>query len=67
MGHLSFYNKNQIRDKRLLVLIFCGRRGDSVARLWYWIRKTVLHAKECRGCCIMCEYYEVCRNDGTLE
>ena len=38
-----------------------------MARLWYWIRKTVLHAKECRGCCIMCEYYEVCRNDGTLE
>ena len=22
MGHLSFYNKNQIRDKLLLVLIF---------------------------------------------
>ena len=24
MGHLSFYNKNQIRDKLLLVLIFFG-------------------------------------------
>ena len=24
MGHLSFYNKNQIRDKLLLVLIFCA-------------------------------------------
>ena len=24
MGHLSFYNKNQIRDKLLLVLIFLG-------------------------------------------
>ena len=22
MGHLSFYNKNQIRDKLLLVLVF---------------------------------------------
>lgn len=22
MGHLSFYNKNQIRDKFLLILIF---------------------------------------------
>ena len=25
MGHLSFYNKNQIRDKLLLVLIFLER------------------------------------------
>ena len=24
MGHLSFYNKNQIRDKLLLVLIFAA-------------------------------------------
>ena len=24
MGHLSFYNKNQIRDKLLLVLIFAS-------------------------------------------
>ena len=25
IGHLSFYNKNQIRDKLLLVLIFYRR------------------------------------------
>ena len=25
MGHLSFYNKNQIRDKFLLVLIFLNQ------------------------------------------
>ena len=66
MGHLSFYNKNQIRDKLLLVLIFF--EADEVAEwIGYWIKKTVLHAKEFRGCCIMCEYYDVCRNDGTLE
>jgi len=41
MGHLSFYNKNQIRDKLLLVLIFWSRRGNRVARLWYWIRKRI--------------------------
>lgn len=29
MGHLSFYNKNQIRDKLLLVLIFF--EADEVA------------------------------------
>ena len=34
MGHLSFYNKNQIRDKLLLVLIFLKQE-----RLWYQIRK----------------------------
>ena len=66
MGHLSFYNKNQIRDKLLLVLIFLQVRYQR-GRLWYWIRKTVLHARECNRCCIVCEYYEVCRNDGTLE
>ena len=27
MGHLSFYNKNQIRDKLLLVLIFLEQVG----------------------------------------
>lgn len=32
MGHLSFYNKNQIRDKLLLVLIFF--EADEVAE---WI------------------------------
>ena len=32
MGHLSFYNKNQIRDKLLLVLIFFD--ADEVAE---WI------------------------------
>jgi len=37
MGHLGLYNKNQIRDKLLLVLIFWNRRGGRVARLWYWI------------------------------
>lgn len=29
MGHLSFYNKNQIRDKLLLVLIFYKKNPDS--------------------------------------
>ena len=68
MGHPGLYNKNQIRDKTLTGSYFFGnRRGGRVARLWYWIRKTVLHAKECSKCCIMCEYYEVCKNDGTLE
>ena len=51
IGHLGLYNKNQIRDKLLQVLIFFGnRRGGRVARLCYWIRKTVLHAKECSKC-----------------
>ena len=61
MGHLSFYNKNQIRDKLLLVLIFL----EQVR--WQSGKVMVLDAKECRGCCIMCEYYEVCRNDRALE
>ena len=30
MGHLSFYNKNQMRDKLLLVLIFY-RIGNFVS------------------------------------
>ena len=29
MGHLSFYNKNQIRAKLLLVLFFEGGQGHS--------------------------------------
>ena len=40
---------------------------SRVAKLWYWIRKTVLHVKECSKCCIVCKYYEICKNDGTLE
>ena len=42
MGHLSFYNKNQIRDKLFTGSYFFG--AGEVARLWYWIRKTVLHS-----------------------
>ena len=35
IGHLSFYNKNQIRDKLLLVLIFKVRReAISMKRGW---------------------------------
>lgn len=67
MGHLGFYNKNQIRDKLLLVLIFLKQASIIVARLWNWIRKTVLHNKERRECCNMREYYEVYKNDGRLE
>lgn len=69
MGHLSFYNKNQIRDKLLLVLIFFGAGevakwqgyGIGLEKQYYMLR----NAED--GCCIMCEYYDVCRNDGTLE
>lgn len=67
IGHLSIYNKNQIRDKLLLVLIFFAQVRWQSGKVMVLDKKTVLHAKECRGCCIMCEYYDVCRNDGTLE
>lgn len=36
MGHLSFYNKNQIRDKLLLVLIFAA--GEVIEWQGYGIR-----------------------------
>ena len=67
MGHLSFYNKNQIRDKLLLVLIFLKQASIIVARLWNWIRKTVLHNKERRECCNMREYYEVYKNVASYD
>ena len=35
MGHLSFYNKNQIRDKLLLVLIFAA--GEAIEWQGYGI------------------------------
>lgn len=38
-----------------------------MAKLLYWIRKSILHAKGCSECCLMCEYYKICKNDGTLE
>ena len=48
MGHLSFYNKNQIRDKLLLVLIFvAGGQGYGIgsereytySRRFGWMKK----------------------------
>ena len=47
MGHLSFYNKNQIRDKLLLVLIFVageviewqGYGIGSESRRFGWMKK----------------------------
>lgn len=52
MGHLSFYNKNQIRDKLLLVLIFAAgeviewqgygigsEREYTYSRRYGWMKK----------------------------
>ena len=49
MGHLSFYNKNQIRDKLLLVLIFVAgewqgygigsEREYTYSRRFGWMKK----------------------------
>ena len=49
MGHLSFYNKNQIRDKLLLVLIFVAgewqgygigsEREYTYSRRYGWMKK----------------------------
>ena len=45
MGHLSFYNKNQIRDKLLLVLIFAAGEviewqgyGIGLEKQYYMLR-----------------------------
>ena len=45
MGHLSFYNKNQIRDKLLLVLIFASGEvtewqgyGIGLEKQYYMLR-----------------------------
>ena len=43
MGHHSFYNKNQIRDKLLLVLIFLGAGevagyGIGLEKQYYMLR-----------------------------
>ena len=45
MGHLSFYNKNQIRDKLLLVLIFVAGEviewqgyGIGLEKQYYMLR-----------------------------
>lgn len=45
IGHLSFYNKNQIRDKLLLVLIFCAGEveewqgyGIGLEKQYYMLR-----------------------------
>ena len=69
IGHLGLYNKNQIRDELFLVLIFLKIILEEVAE-WqgccigseraYYMQKDAVSA-------VWCVYYEICKNDGTLE
>lgn len=33
-----------------------------IQRLKYWLFQK---GKDCRHCCLRCEYYDICRNDVT--
>lgn len=35
-----------------------------IQRIKYWIFK---RGKGCRYCCLWCEYYDLCKNEGTHE
>lgn len=37
-----------------------------MARVIYWLLKTIRKNKGCKSCCVTCEYYEACKNDGAL-
>ena len=32
-------------------------------RIFYWIRKTIKRNKQCKCCCITCDYYDLCKID----
>ena len=46
MGHLSFYNKNQIRDKLLLVLIFLKQAREQSGKVMVLDQKENIHIVE---------------------
>lgn len=35
-------------------------------RFFYWLRKTIRSNKYCNKCCMVCKYYETCKNDIQL-
>ena len=62
MGHLSFYNKNQIRDKLLLVLIFAAGEviewqgyGIGLEKQYYMLR----NAEDAALCVNITKYAEM--------
>lgn len=50
---------------------YCGKwfiikvEEEAVKRILFWLkRKERLQKRKCNKCCIFCEYYNECRNDG---
>lgn len=29
----------------------------------YWIKKSINGNKNCKSCCVVCKYYEICKED----
>ena len=43
-----------------------GNGGDNVKRLAFWLKKCFRKNNlQCRSCCLTCEYYEICIEDGA--
>lgn len=34
-----------------------------MVKLIYWIKKNIRKDKQCSKCCMVCEYYEICKED----
>ena len=32
-------------------------------KLIYYIKKTFRKNKQCKGCCVVCKYYDVCKSE----
>ncbi len=44
------------------------KKEAFMEKLFYWIRKCICGKKSaCRHVCMWCEYYEICKRDGSLE
>ena len=34
-----------------------------IERIKYWLAKTIKNEKQCKSCCLWCEFYQECKKD----
>lgn len=61
----KIYNENQ-NGKNFFLFWFLFFEGGYMERLVYWVKRILENKKFCKSCCIICDYYEMCRSDESL-
>lgn len=65
-GQLRVYNGTKVGDYPSWFLFLFGEERGKMKRFIYWIKKSIKNEKVCRGYCVTCKYYEICRDDRDM-